>query len=339
MISNLDGIYKAVGEELTKLSGYLSTRLTAAMSKTDVIANVESTIDWPATGTLAIEGEQITYTGKTPLTFTGLTRAAGKAAIHPIGAAVADAGRTYSQLDELRHDQLVRHATGPALDLLGWNRGERRPLDINDTSCRALWRILFYLERGLAWSLYRVLRECLAQWVEVGAAATNPATPNRLFMAPGDFTAQHVGRPVEIGGLVYRIREIDPAAGAWADLYPARGPWWCAGCIGDGTAMTYTIQPFRITYLPESDPGWVLLDVFLHTTVLPPPSYLLDDPVPAVSPPGWVIGSETLTNELVPDAGYFPWYLPGLADDSAFSTMLSEVVPAGVGIKITTVTA
>ena len=51
------------------------TTLDADLTAIGTTATVVSTSDFPSTGTIGIEGEIMTYSGKTATTFTGLTRA------------------------------------------------------------------------------------------------------------------------------------------------------------------------------------------------------------------------------------------------------------------------
>ncbi|MBI5284557.1 MAG: hypothetical protein HY874_05630, partial [Chloroflexi bacterium] len=59
-----------------------------AISSTETTANVSSTAGWPATGTIAIDTELMTYSGITATSFTGLTRGAQSTvpAAHNAGA-------------------------------------------------------------------------------------------------------------------------------------------------------------------------------------------------------------------------------------------------------------
>lgn len=60
--------------DATGLHG-LSTMLTAPLAAGDVVAVVDSTAGFAASGELSIEREQLSYTGITPTSFTGLVRA------------------------------------------------------------------------------------------------------------------------------------------------------------------------------------------------------------------------------------------------------------------------
>lgn len=339
-MANLDGAYRALGEELTRLSGYLSTRLTAVLAVDAVVATVESTIDWPDAGLLYIEGERIPYTARTETTFSGLTRDPQTAVAHRRGTEVADGSRSFSQADKLRADRLVTRAARRSLDRWGWQHGERRPLMIGDDNYRDLLRLLLFLDRGPWWALFRVLRICLRAWVRSGTATTALAHPQRLSGAAGTWSDQDVGRPVAVGNLVYRVREV-AADGSYADLHPGRGYWWCAGNFGDGNDVDYHLLPFRMLEIPSVAPGEVLLDVMIGSDRSAPPSYLLgDDPpgTPEFTPVDWPLGSEVLEDEMEDGSAFSCWYLPGLPEDDAFFAIIEEVVPAGVNVRLTVTT-
>ena len=67
-----------------------ATALSASMGSADTTATVASTSGFPASGTLLIDAEQISYSGTTSTSFTGLTRGANSttAASHSSGAKV-----------------------------------------------------------------------------------------------------------------------------------------------------------------------------------------------------------------------------------------------------------
>ena len=71
-------VYGAV-ERLPCLRGQVggSTKLNGSILSTDTAMDVDDTTDFPSSGTLLIDDEQITYTGKTDTMFTGLTRGTG----------------------------------------------------------------------------------------------------------------------------------------------------------------------------------------------------------------------------------------------------------------------
>lgn len=65
------GIWNA---PITSVSTYLTDGTQLALNNTDVTINVNSTAAFPASGTLLIENEIITYSGKTGTSFTGCAR-------------------------------------------------------------------------------------------------------------------------------------------------------------------------------------------------------------------------------------------------------------------------
>lgn len=94
-------VVAARGESVYRATG-ASTDLDGALNSTDTTITVNSTSGFSDTGTLLIGSEQITYTGKTSITFTGCTRGANStaAASHVDDATVEqfwheiDSGRT-----------------------------------------------------------------------------------------------------------------------------------------------------------------------------------------------------------------------------------------------------
>lgn len=72
---------------------YATTLLNGALNKSDTTITVDDTYDFPEQGRIRINDEEITYTGKTPTTFTGCTRAQRetKAAAHSDNAVVNNA--------------------------------------------------------------------------------------------------------------------------------------------------------------------------------------------------------------------------------------------------------
>ncbi len=78
----LDGAFNAV------------TTLSVAAAAGDTTLTVADTTAFPAAGTLLVDNEQVTYTGKTATTFTGLTRGANAtaAAAHTAGSVVKQVG-------------------------------------------------------------------------------------------------------------------------------------------------------------------------------------------------------------------------------------------------------
>lgn len=87
---------------LAPLVADATTILTNTLSAIATSASVSSTTNFPNSGTLLIDNEQITYTGTTPISFTGLTRGANgtTAAIHNINAVVSNTFAATFQIND-----------------------------------------------------------------------------------------------------------------------------------------------------------------------------------------------------------------------------------------------
>ena len=84
--------------EIVNESGPAATTLAAHMGPTDTSITVaDSTLFFPSSGTLLIDNEQVSYTGKTATGFTGLTRAA------PLNYVVNDIARTFTGAASSNH--------------------------------------------------------------------------------------------------------------------------------------------------------------------------------------------------------------------------------------------
>src|SRR3990172_8649508 len=72
---------------------YATTQLDGSLSAAATTVTVDSTADFPEQGRIRVDNEEIIYTGKTPTTFTGCTRASRetKAAAHSDNAVVNNA--------------------------------------------------------------------------------------------------------------------------------------------------------------------------------------------------------------------------------------------------------
>ncbi|MBI4473251.1 MAG: pilus assembly PilX N-terminal domain-containing protein [Acidobacteria bacterium] len=74
-----------------EIIGGQSTRLDGAITAAATTITVDSTTDWPDSGYFMIDAEEITYSGKTAMTFTGCGRGTGNstAAVHADNATVS----------------------------------------------------------------------------------------------------------------------------------------------------------------------------------------------------------------------------------------------------------
>lgn len=71
--SNLEALTQSIGDALQVLNGRPTTGTTAEFTRGDSVLSVDSTLGFPETGALFIEGLRFTYTGKTLTSFTGVS--------------------------------------------------------------------------------------------------------------------------------------------------------------------------------------------------------------------------------------------------------------------------
>jgi hypothetical protein len=101
-------------------------------------------------GKLVIGGEIIDYDGRTPDSFTGLTRGVDSTKIlprYPTSTVVYDLAQNTSALDLLRRAFLVRFAIGPDLDQVGRNLGLDRCPGVGDEIWRRVVQDVAYLAK------------------------------------------------------------------------------------------------------------------------------------------------------------------------------------------------
>ena len=153
VLSNPENLGIPSGTELSYKASALSFATSVA---------VETTLDWPTSGSVAIDGVKYSYTGKTlsPPTLTGLThlqggsQVAGIKRFHNKQAGVLDVSRSRSSLDQLRRAMLVDYASGEDLSALGRNLGvDRYPFLSGDDQFRSIVKALAYNPRGTVYGL------------------------------------------------------------------------------------------------------------------------------------------------------------------------------------------
>jgi len=329
----LEALTLTFGQKFAELFGTHATRLTAPLEVGDTSAAVESTLLWRSSGKLAIGGVLVTYTGKTKTTLTGLSWPDVAAEIFPAGAAVEDASRRFSSVDQARADMLAVSAEGAWLDVVARSYGEGRPWPMSDDTFRALLLVLIYLDRGTWLAVHRVLDKALADYrTVVTDGVTNSGSPQRYTSAGGTpFTSWHVHRYARVAGKLHRIVRVD-AGGAWVDLAAGGGPWWQGATFGDATGVRLEILPFTQEVDPDVYPGQVVINAFLPATFTDvPPTYL--QPAGAnPTPPGVHKGGQLMPDENTAGGpGTQPLYLSGgaskLVADLVLDVLAHGIVP------------
>jgi hypothetical protein len=143
----------------------------------ETVAEVETTLDWDASGRFFLDGVLYSYASKTLTTLEGLQHfdgitfvdgALGKKVTgggrtdHVPLAVVADFSRTYSAVDLARRAFLVDFATGTDLDVIGANLGVPRPPQLSDDETyRNLIKATAYTPRGTIYALELALTALL----------------------------------------------------------------------------------------------------------------------------------------------------------------------------------
>lgn len=155
LLGILEATTGAIAEEDNDIGGFALTRLTNAHVKGTTTLNVESTLGWPDTGRIGIDGIVYYYTGKTDTTLTGITHIAssipvsGTAIDHRSDTAVIDVSEQRSALERLRRSFLVRYAEEDDLNVLGRNLGvPRLPIFGDDDQYRTIIQSMAYCPKG-----------------------------------------------------------------------------------------------------------------------------------------------------------------------------------------------
>lgn len=150
-IGLLEAIIDAIGEQDAEIGGIRITRLTSIAGQGDCSIGVETTEDWEDSGKIGIDGIKYSYSGKTPISFTGITHVAasvitaGCAIAHRIESQVVDVSRTWTEMEQLRRSLFVDYAVSDELNVIGRNLGvDRLPLFRDDDQFREVVKVLAY---------------------------------------------------------------------------------------------------------------------------------------------------------------------------------------------------
>lgn len=160
----IEALTSAIGEALNEVGGLRFTRLTANHALGATTANVETTYGWPTSGKFIVQGTLYAYTGKTPLTLTGISYVVAGVVVNGlrtdlrVATPVIDFSRTFSALDRTVARLFVGYAEGEDLSIIGRNLGVDRPVGLeDDETFRAVVQALAYLPRGTMYGLETAL--------------------------------------------------------------------------------------------------------------------------------------------------------------------------------------
>lgn len=202
---------------------------------------VESVLNWPDSGFVAIDGVLYHYTSKTlaPMVLEGITyfdanqEILGLAGDHSEGAIVTDVTREFSGLEQTRNAMLVDYANGEDLNAQGRNLGVLRyPFLESDDVFREIIKALAYNPRGTMFGLELALdamvgrgnyelyedlvnHPCTVFVRLLGSAATTDRSEGKTFLTgpepvdPTTTTSLDIGGTVVNRGTVYSVRLKD----------------------------------------------------------------------------------------------------------------------------------
>jgi len=152
----LQAILDAIQGEDERIGGQKLTRLTATLSETEVATmSVDTTYgfgeydDGTGNGRVLVGGEVITFTGRTPTTFTGLTRGVGASRVrqHVPTSLVYDLSQNTSAIDHVRRGLFVNFAIGEDLDVIARNLGLPKCPGLSEAQWRAVIKATAYLAK------------------------------------------------------------------------------------------------------------------------------------------------------------------------------------------------
>jgi hypothetical protein len=101
--------------------GAVSTTLSSTITDSATTISVASTSGFPASGTIVIEAEIITYTGTTATSFTGCTRSTVNATIHSAGVTVNQYAAQTSGTSAFAWNRVCTTANGIGTQLRTWS--------------------------------------------------------------------------------------------------------------------------------------------------------------------------------------------------------------------------
>lgn len=260
----------AVGQLLNDVGGLIFTRLVEDMppallgtspAAEATVATVETTYEFPAAGTILLNGEVIAYTGKTDTTLTGLDRDDAITDTYKAGDPVLLWTQDRSDIEIARRMLSVATAEGDYLDVLGRNIGVPRYLDADDDLYRRMIRALGYQAgRGSPTAIGELL-DLLLDGRGIGAddGATDATG---LTSATGGFTAGMVGMRVRLNGDIAQEYVIAEVTDANTVVFETQADSQHNGWPGtEATGVTWALVPWDVIEDPW-EPGVAIVRIW-----------------------------------------------------------------------------
>ena len=257
LYSNQRATIDAIGDVLNEFNGWLLTRLTRTLPPAllgSVIppnaleAQVETTLDTDAAGSIQIRGETIPYAAKTNTLFQTLTRDDSVRATYREGELVALLTGNYSWTDKAKASLTVDGAEGSSLDVVGGNLGVGRIRSVVDAQYRNMIKALAYQRgRGTWTAIGEALDLILAGKNPTGADGVLTAATGVLTAATGAWTTDLIDKRIKITGPLNgtKIFRIFNVTGLGAMTLDPRGGLWYEGAdplvLVDETNLTWEI--------------------------------------------------------------------------------------------------
>jgi hypothetical protein len=297
----IEALTSAIGETFEEVFGLRSTRLMAEFAPGDTQAQVESTLGFPAAGTVWISGLAHTYTATTDGTLEGVAAVTPNVLTLPAFADVTldpasvEPGDDTAFLADL--DKAFR-AKVPALSEGRWLRRNMEKFGLpipggwDEDSARQALQAAVYVPRARR-PVLAAFCEGLFQHVATDVSCTvSTANPTRITASSGTPFDDDgdVGRWVKIDG-TYRVIVNVGGGGAWAELAPyGAGPYPVAAtwCTANGT-KTVTVLAFALEEAADR-PCVVTLKLWEAFSAAPP-TYMQ----PATTWILWSFGGGTFT--------------------------------------------
>ena len=250
---NFESIVESFGRVDTRIGGRLYSFLRSPLGVTDTTITVDSTHEFPQTGTLLIGTEKISYTKTSPTTFTCTDRAAD-AVTKVRGTPVYDASRSYSESDSVRSKTYIDTADGIYLTRALRNYGLDAIDGVDDQQNRDFGKYASFPVAGRLRTVVEGLGKVLLGQMRTadinagagtltltgtfgGVASVWPLVNGRLV---------RVLAPAKSAGL-YRIQEVgtggNPAA---AKFVQAAGTYWDSGSQVQTESVAIEILRFDV---------------------------------------------------------------------------------------------
>lgn len=156
----IEAMTDAIGSADNEIGGMGVTRLSARAHENDESCVVETTFQWPASGTISVDSIVYTYDSKDDTHLYGIKHTAdgettpGFLQMHEQRSSVLDLSRKRNAIDLARRATLVDYAEGEDLSVIGRNLSVLRPPALTDDArYREIIKAIAYNPRGTIYGI------------------------------------------------------------------------------------------------------------------------------------------------------------------------------------------